>query len=82
MDVLRKKYDLIIIDTPGMLNSVDTILFAAEADHILMVLKSGTTRKEPLLRALQMLHREQGKLIGALLNFRTYPVPGIFYGRG
>ncbi len=82
MDVLRKKYDLIIIDTPGMLNSVDTILFAAEADHILMVLKSGTTRKEPLLKALQMLHREQGKLIGALLNFRTYPVPGIFYGRG
>jgi len=81
MDVLRNKYDLIIIDTPGMLNSVDTILFAAEADHILMVLKSGTTRKEPLLKALQMLHREQGKLIGALLNFRTYPVPGIFYGR-
>ena len=82
MDILRKKYDLIIIDTPGMLNSVDTILFAAEADHILMVLKSGATRKDPLLRALQMLHRDQEKLIGALLNFRTYPVPGIFYGRG
>ncbi|MDD3815890.1 MAG: AAA family ATPase [Desulfocapsaceae bacterium] len=81
MDRLRQEYDLIIIDTPGLLKSMDAALFAAEANHILMVIKAGVTRRETFLNAQQMLSRADDKIIGAILNFRNYPVPRMFYGQ-
>ena len=77
---LRDKYDLIVIDSPGLLSSVDAALFASEADSVVLVIRAGTTRLETIKRATLILERSGIKAVGAILNFRKFPVPRLFYG--
>lgn len=81
MENVRKKYDLIIVDTAGLLKSVGATLFASEVNHILMVVKAGVTRRETFLNSQNTLKRVDDKIIGAILNFRNHPVPRFFYGK-
>jgi len=77
---LRDKYDLIVIDSPGLLSSVDAALFASEADSVVLVIKAGTTRLETVKNATSILERLDIKAVSAIINFRKYPVPRLFYG--
>ncbi len=80
LNELRDMYDLVIIDSPGLLSSVDAALFASEADSVVLVVRSGATRMETIENALSVLKRSGGQPVGVILNFRKFPVPGIFYG--
>lgn len=77
---LRDRYDVVIVDTSSLLSSMDASLFASQADSIILVIKAGMTRLEALKNALNLLNRMGKKPVGAVLNFRKYPVPKIFYG--
>ncbi|GAB6037497.1 hypothetical protein JCM15519_20560 [Fundidesulfovibrio butyratiphilus] len=77
---LRERYDLILIDTDGILNSPDAVLLASTAERVLTVVRYGTTRHETLSQALRQLARLGVKPFGLLLNGRRFPVPSFFYG--
>ncbi len=77
---IRHEYDGIFLDSAGVLTSTDPALFASEADQLLMVIKSETTRKEPYIKALDVLGQVGVVCFGVILNFRRYRIPKIFYG--
>lgn len=77
---LRNQYDLIVVDAPGLLSSVDAALFASEADSVVLVVKAGVTRRETIKNSTLILERSDTKIAGVILNFRKFPVPKLFYG--
>jgi len=77
---VRDEYDGIFLDTAGVLTSTDPALFASEADQLIMVLRSETTRREPYVKALDVLAQVGVACFGVILNFRRYRIPKIFYG--
>ncbi|MBP2674967.1 MAG: protein tyrosine kinase [Deltaproteobacteria bacterium] len=60
----RDRY--IFFDVPPVLSGADALAFAPLADHILFVVRAGTTPIPEARRALEMLPRE--KVIGLVLN--------------
>jgi Mrp family chromosome partitioning ATPase len=55
LDILRNRYDCIVIDSAPLLAITEARLLAAMADRILFVVKSGSTRHEEACAALDML---------------------------
>jgi protein-tyrosine kinase len=76
VEELKQRYDdrLIIFDLPPILAVDDALAFAPYVDAMLMVAENGTTQKEDLEKALDIL---QGTpLIGTVLNKSDTPFTG------
>lgn len=77
---LRDRYDLVVVDSPGLLMSVDSSIFASEADSVVLVARAGLTRIETVKNAVAILERGGIQPVGVILNFRKFPVPKALYG--
>jgi non-specific protein-tyrosine kinase len=65
----------LIFDLPPVLTGADTLAFAPQVDHIIMVVEAGRTPREEVERALALLPRE--KILGLVLNRQeSRKVPG------
>jgi Mrp family chromosome partitioning ATPase len=51
------------------------------ADGAVLVLEAHTTRRESARKAKECLEGANVKLLGAVLNKRTYPLPEVLYNR-
>ena len=67
--MLRRKYDLVIVDTMATSVSEDAIWLSSHVDSILMVARAGKTRERALLEAVQRLDFNSALLIGSIMNF-------------
>jgi capsular exopolysaccharide synthesis family protein len=66
MDQLTSWFDWVIIDSPPVLPLADTSVWMRLADGVLLVIRQGTTERDPLKRGLEAI--ESSKLIGAVMN--------------
>jgi polysaccharide biosynthesis transport protein len=64
----RNEYDHIIIDTPPMLPFADALALSARADGVILVTRSGISRRKALLRARDLLWRSGANVLGFVLN--------------
>lgn len=64
----RNEYDHIIIDTPPMLPFADALMLSARADGVILVTRSGVSRRKALVRALDVLSRSGANVLGFVLN--------------
>ncbi len=65
---LSSQYDRIILDSPPVLSVADTSLLANLVDGVVLVIKGGDTRLEPIIHAKQKIIESKGKIIGAVVN--------------
>jgi polysaccharide biosynthesis transport protein len=65
---LRECFDVMIIDTPPMLQFSESRLVGSFADGVLLVLRSGQTDKESALAAREQLVHDRVELLGTILN--------------
>ena len=65
---VSKVYDYIFFDSPPIIAVTDAIVLAPWIDGIIMVLRSEMTDKDAALRANELLHNVNARLIGSLLN--------------
>lgn len=79
LQVLRKAYDVIIIDTPPVGNVVDASIIARYADGVLMVVRHDYTKRGDLLRANRQIIQNGGKLLGCVEN-RVKRFGTTYYG--
>ena len=79
---IRSEYDLIIVDSPGLLVSTDAAMFASESDNVLIITKAGSTRREILRQSNSLLNESGARFMGVVMNFRKYPIPRFFYRKG
>lgn len=66
MAQLESLFDWIIIDSPPLLPLADTTVWQRLSDGALLVVREGTTEKNPLQRGLEIL--KKGDLLGVVLN--------------
>ena len=78
MTAWRAGYDHIIIDTPPVLLFADALGLASRADAVILVARSGVSRRNEVLRARDLLARSGANLLGFILNAVKFPE--YYYG--
>jgi Mrp family chromosome partitioning ATPase len=78
---LRKEFDYVLIDSPPLNTYSDGIVLGQLSDGVVMVLEANATRREAALRVAEGLRAKQVRVLGAVLNKRTFPIPEQLYHR-
>ncbi|MFN7250043.1 MAG: CpsD/CapB family tyrosine-protein kinase [Anaerobacillus sp.] len=68
---LFKMYDVILIDSPPVLDVTDTKLIANQCDSVVLVLKEGKSKIEKAIEAKKVLKFAKAKLIGTIINEKS-----------
>lgn len=68
LDLLRRSYDHIILDSPPVVNVTDPIILSTIADGTIFVIRSGSTTREMVKRSRQELLNVKSKIFGVVLN--------------
>jgi Mrp family chromosome partitioning ATPase len=76
---LRKEFTYILIDTPPINGYAEATSLGKIADGAIMILEANRTRREAALRAKGALNAAGVRLLGAVLNKRTFPIPDNVY---
>ncbi len=66
--LVKKEYDIILIDAPPLLAVSDSAVLVTEADAVLIVVSAGTTKVNALTAAAELLHNLRVKTLGVVLN--------------
>lgn len=73
-EILRQKYDLLLLDLPAVLPDSTAVTIAELADASLFVVRAGATPRQVFERALAQLGRERVR--GVILNGSHSAIPG------
>lgn len=68
IETTSQLYDVVIIDTPSILEVSDAKILANLCDGILLVLRSGKTKSEDAVKVKKVLGASKAKLLGTILN--------------
>ncbi len=68
MEAWKTRFDLIIYDTPPVLNLADSPLLAGHADGLLLVANIGQTMRSSILEAIETLESAEVPILGIVAN--------------
>lgn len=75
LEKLRSKYRYVLVDCPSLKEAQDAILLAPLVDGIILVVEADRTPREQLLYTERTIESANGKILGHVLNKRSYVVP-------
>ena len=78
---LKFYFDFVIIDSPPIIPVSDPLLIADHADGVLMVVKAGSTQREVVKRAVNLLRNASIKIYGLVLNDYNEVLPYYYKER-
>lgn len=81
LDEMRQRFSRIIFYTPPVLRSGEAVNLARLADGIVVVVKFDSTRREVVMRAMELLAEAKGRVLGAVLTDRKQIIPSAVYKR-
>lgn len=83
LEQLRQEYDFVIIDTPPALVVTDASVLGRLTDAVILIIRFGATRKQVVLRCIDLLARSGAHLLGAAVNAVDFAAPEYseYYGR-
>jgi Mrp family chromosome partitioning ATPase len=79
--LLRNEFDYALIDCSSLRESGDVLSVAPFVDGVILVIEADRTYREQILRAERAIETAQGKVLGHVLNKRTYTIPDWLYRR-
>lgn len=82
IDQLTERADMVILDCPPVLPVTDAAVLAGQADGVLLVTSAGITMRRDTRRSLEILHRVDARVIGAVLNRATEVDAYAYYRYG
>ncbi len=68
ISLLKRKYDLVIIDSPPVLVVTDTSILCSLVDGVLIVCTAGKTHQRTINRTIELLEKGATKIWGIVLN--------------
>ncbi|MCL4704576.1 polysaccharide biosynthesis tyrosine autokinase [bacterium] len=71
LDEMRRRYDLIIFDTPPLNAATDAVVLGTQVDGAVIVVRSGKTNREVARKKIEMFQNVQAKILGVILNGTT-----------
>jgi Mrp family chromosome partitioning ATPase len=81
MTELRTEFDYVLIDTPAISSSNDSTVLGAATDGLVLVLKANSSRRESARGTIHDLRAAKVRVLGAVLNQRTFPIPQSIYDK-
>jgi len=81
LDEARRKYELIIFDSPPLNAATDAVVIGTQVDSAVMVIRAGKTNREFALQKLELFSNVPAKVLGVILNGTTSDMahPGYSY---
>jgi polysaccharide biosynthesis transport protein len=81
LESFRAEFDMIVIDTPPVLQIPDARLFGKVADGMVLVVRANSTTRDSAMAARMRLREDGVKLIGTIMNdWDPKDSPGGYYG--
>ena len=65
---LRRQFDFIVMDSPPAITVADSMILAAHADGVMLVIHGGVTTRESLRQAHKLLSGVNARMLGVVLN--------------
>ena len=81
MAELRQEFHFVLIDAPAINTANDGIVLGRGAEGVVVVIKANSSRRETARKAIQELENAKVRVLGAVLNQRTFPIPQGIYDR-
>lgn len=79
MSELRAEFDYVLLDAAALSDANDAVVLGCGADGVVLVLKANTSRRESARKATHELQTAKARVLGAVLNQRTFPIPASIY---
>ncbi len=79
MDVLKQRYDFVLVDTPPVLPATDALLMAPRTDGVVLVVRSGHTNKKVIKEVVEKFRTAKLPILGVLLNRVDVKKGGYYY---
>lgn len=79
LELLRKKYSRIIIDSPPLTAVTDAVVLAKQADGVLVVVRAGDTPREIIKNGLAQIRSVNARILGVILNGVDMGREGYYY---
>jgi len=76
---LCAEFEHVLIDAPPVNLYADSILVGQMVDGVILVVEANSTRPEIARKAKESLEAANVRLLGAVLNKRTFPIPEALY---
>ena len=78
---LKTQFDMVLIDTPPMLQMADARLVGRAADAVVLVARAGQTTRDAILAAYQRFSEDRIRVLGTILNdWDPKHSPSGYYG--
>ena len=78
---LKAEFDYVLLDVPPVNLYADATLLGRLAQGVVLVLGANSTRREAARKAKESLESAKVRLLGVVLNKRTFPIPDALYRR-
>jgi capsular exopolysaccharide synthesis family protein len=78
---LRNRFDYVLIDTAPIGMNPESTILVDTVDAVILVVRHGSTRREVVRKTKDVIERAGGKILGVVLNKRTFPIPEFLYRR-
>jgi Mrp family chromosome partitioning ATPase len=78
---LRQQARYILLDCPSLRKSNEAIGLASLVDGVLLVVEANRTTKEQVSYLERSVSDAGGRVLGHVLNKRTYPIPESVFSR-
>lgn len=78
---LKRSYYFVLINAPSVNDRSDAGVLGQIVDATVLVIEANSTRKAAALRAKKALQSMNVRLLGTVLNNRTFPIPEELYSK-
>lgn len=78
---LAQRFDYVLFDAASVLGHAETSLLAGLVDGVVLIARANRTKREVLAKADKLIRFSGGRVLGTVLNRRTFPIPDSIYRR-
>ncbi len=82
VDIMREardNYEIVLVNCPNLKGHKDALVLSSHVDTTVVVINEGETRRQVVKAAVSQLKKKESDVLGAILNNRTFPIPGFVY---
>ena len=81
VEEMRRAYRYVIVHSGPLGLNTSAMTFSKWTDGVVLVLEANRTRRDTARRIRESLAAANAKVLGVVLNNRSYPIPESIYGR-
>jgi protein-tyrosine kinase len=79
LEQLKQQYDLILIDSPPLLDVAESKILASKSDGVVIIVKSGKTKRDAVLKVKAHLESVNVNILGVVLNNHKQKLHNDYY---